>query len=131
MSVVDVAAEGGLDTVRIVREAGGNAIFIEADVSNATEVERLVNKAFHTYGRLDIAFNNAGIDHTGTITECTEDEWDRVMAINLKGVWLCMKFEIMHMAMHGGGSIVNMSSVAGVVGHPNAGFSVLQRGYFG
>ena len=95
--VADVAVEGGQQTVQMVREIGGDAIFIKADVSNAAEVEVLINKAFETYGRLNCAFNNAGVGHTGTITECTEDEWDRVMAINLKGVWLCMKFEIMHM----------------------------------
>ncbi len=114
----DIALEGGQETVQMVRESGGNAIFIEADVSNAAEVEGLVNKAVEAYGRLDCAFNNAGIGHTGTITECTEEEWDHVMAVNLKGVWLCMKYEIMYLAMHGGGAIVNASSVAGIVGLP-------------
>lgn len=116
--VSDVVVEGGQETVHMVRENGGSAIFVEADVSNAAEIETLVDSAFKSYGRLNCAFNNAGIGHTGTITECTEEEWDRVMAINLKGVWLCMKYEIMHMAMHGGGAIVNTSSVAGIVGHP-------------
>ena len=128
----DVAVEGGQETVQMVREAGGNAIFIQADVSNAAEVEALINEAFETYGRLNCAFNNAGIGHTGTITECTEDEWDRVMNINLKGVWLCMKYEIMHLAMHGGGAIVNASSVAGIVGHRRrAIYTVSKHGVIG
>ena len=116
--VADVVVEGEQKTVQIAQEAGGNAVFIEADVSKAAEVEALVKGAVEKYGQLDCAFNNAGIDQRGTITDCTEEEWDRVMAINLKGVWLCMKYEIMHMAMHGGGAIVNTSSTAGIVGNP-------------
>jgi len=114
--VADVVVEGEQKTVQIAQEAGGNAVFIEADVSKAAEVEALVKGAVEKYGQLDCAFNNAGIDQRGTITDCTEEEWDRVMAINLKGVWLCMKYEIMHMAMHGGGAIVNMSSGAALRG---------------
>ena len=116
--VADVIAEGGRETMQMIQEAGGNATFIEADVTKEAQVEALIKEAIETYGRLNCAFNNAGIGHTGTITECTEDEWDRVMNINLKGVWLCMKYEIMHLAMHGGGAIVNTSSVAGIVGYP-------------
>jgi NAD(P)-dependent dehydrogenase (short-subunit alcohol dehydrogenase family) len=116
--VSDVAVEGGQKTVQMVQEAGGDAVFIQADVSNAADVEGLVKRSVERYGRLDCAFNNAGIGHSGTITECTEEEWDRVMAVNLKGVWLCMKYEIVYLAMHGGGAIVNTSSVAGIVGHP-------------
>ena len=115
----DAALEDGQETVQMVREAGGSAIFIEADVSNAAEVEALVNRASEAYGRLDCAFNNAGVGHTGTIADCTEEEWDHVMGINLKGVWLCMKFEILYFAMHGGGAIVNTASTAGIVAHPS------------
>lgn len=130
--LADVVVEGGQETVQLVREAGGSASFIEADVSKEAQVERLVRSAVEIYGRLDCAFNNAGIGHTGTITECTEEEWDRVMNTNLKGVWLCMKYEIIHLAMHRGGAIVNTSSVAGIVGLPRrAIYTVSKHGVIG
>jgi NAD(P)-dependent dehydrogenase (short-subunit alcohol dehydrogenase family) len=116
----------------MVRETGGSATFIEADVSKEAQVETLVQGAVESYGRLDCAFNNAGIGHTGTITECTEEEWDRVMNSNLKSVWLCMKYEIIHFALHGGGAIVNASSVAGIVGLPRrAIYTVSKHGVIG
>lgn len=130
--LADVVVEGGQETVHMVREAGGSATFIEADVSKEAQVETLVRGAVETNGRLDCAFNNAGIGHTGTITECTEEEWDRVMNTNLKSVWLCMKYEIIHLAMHGGGSIVNAASVAGIVGLPRrAIYTVSKHGVIG
>ena len=77
----------------------------------------MVERAVATYGRLDCAFNNAGINEEhGPLTDCTEQQWDRIMAINLKGIWLCMKYEIPQMLQHGGGAIVNTASVAGLVG---------------
>lgn len=130
--LADVVVEGGQETVQMVRGAGGSATFIEADVSKEAQVERLVRSAVEIYGRLDCAFNNAGIGHTGTITECTEEEWDRVMNTNLKSVWLCMKYEIIHLAMHSGGAIVNTSSVAGIVGLPRrAIYTVSKHGVIG
>ncbi len=117
--IADVAIEGGQETVRIIKEAGGEAVFIKADVSKAAEVEALVNNAVGTYGRLDYALNNAGtVGVRATTTECTEENWDHIINVNLKGVWSCMKYEILYMAEHGGGAIVNMSSGAGLVGYP-------------
>jgi NAD(P)-dependent dehydrogenase (short-subunit alcohol dehydrogenase family) len=116
--VSDVALEGGQHTVRLIEEGGGEASFVETDVSKAAQVEALVGRTVETYGRLDYAFNNAGIEgRMATNTaDYPEEDWNRVIAINLKGVWLCMKNEIAQMLRQGGGSIVNNSSVEGLVG---------------
>jgi NAD(P)-dependent dehydrogenase (short-subunit alcohol dehydrogenase family) len=117
--VADVIVEGGEETVRLIHQAGGEAVFMRADVSQAAEVEALVKKAVATYGRLDCAHNNAGIEGPGATTvDYAEARWDRVIAVNLKGVWLCMKYEIPEMLKHGGGAIVNTASTAGLVGYP-------------
>lgn len=118
--IADVAIVSGKETVQITKRAGGEAIFVEADVTKAAEVEALVDKAVKTYGRLDCAFNNAGIEGSGSLTaDCSEENWDRTINVNLKGVWLCIKYEIPWMLNHGGGAIVNMSSVVGLVGAEN------------
>ena len=116
--LADVQEVGGNETLKMVKEAGGSAIFIKVDVSKWADVEAMVAKAVATYGRLDCAFNNAGIDGQGGRThECTEENWNRVMSINLTGVWLCMKAEIDQMLKQGqGGAIVNTSSDAGLIG---------------
>lgn len=115
--VADVVTEGGEETVRLVNAAGGEATFVKADVAKAAEVETLIKKTVETYGRLDCAFNNAGIEGAIAPTaDCTEENWDRVVDIDLKGVWLCMKYEISQMLKQGSGAIVNTASVAGLVG---------------
>jgi NAD(P)-dependent dehydrogenase (short-subunit alcohol dehydrogenase family) len=116
--VSDVALEGGHETVRLIEADGGEASFVETDVSKAAQVEALVGRTVETYSRLDYAFNNAGIEgRMATNTaDYSEEDWDRVIAVNLKGVWLCMKNEIPQMLSQGGGSIVNNSSVEGLVG---------------
>ncbi|MEN6393605.1 MAG: SDR family oxidoreductase [Anaerolineaceae bacterium] len=115
--VADVLVEGGEETVRMIKEAGGEALFVKTDVSKASEVENLIHKAVETYGRLDCASNNAGIEGQSAPTaDCTEENWDRTININLKGAWLCMKYEIPQMLKQGGGAIVNTASVAGLVG---------------
>jgi NAD(P)-dependent dehydrogenase (short-subunit alcohol dehydrogenase family) len=114
--IADYAQEGGERTVKMITEAGGKASFVPADVSVAKQVEAMVAKAVETYGRIDGAYNNAGIEgRMATTTEATEENFDRIIAINLKGVWLCMKYEIPQMLKQGGGSIVNTASVAGLV----------------
>jgi NAD(P)-dependent dehydrogenase (short-subunit alcohol dehydrogenase family) len=116
--VADLNVSGGEETERMIEESGGKAIFVKADVSKASDVEALIGKAVDTYGRLDCAFNNAGTAvGGGPIHDSTEENWDYVMGINLKGVWLCMKYEIRQMLKQGGGAIVNTSSVMGLVGH--------------
>ncbi len=115
--VADVLVEGGEETVRIIKEAGGDALLVRTDVSKAAEVETLIQKIVETYGRLDYAHNNAGIAGADAPTaDCTEENWDHTIAINLKGVWLCMKYEIPQMLKQGGGAIVNTASTAGLVG---------------
>lgn len=115
--VSDVAVEGGQETVRLIRNAGGEAIFLKADVSRTAEVEALVQQTVATYGRLDCAHNNAGIEgRVGRVADDDDDNWDRVIAINLTGVRLCMKYEIRQMLTQGGGAIVNTASGAGLVG---------------
>ena len=118
--VSDVSESGGKDTVRIIGEQGGEAIFQLADVSNAKDVSALMDRTVESFGRLDYAFNNAGIEgQAGNTVDCSEENWDRTLSVNLKGVWLCMKSEIPHIIKSGGGAIVNMASVAGLVGFAN------------
>jgi NAD(P)-dependent dehydrogenase (short-subunit alcohol dehydrogenase family) len=116
--VADVNVDGGQDTVRAIESTGGNAVFVQADVSKRQDVEAMISKTVEEYGRLDCAFNNAGIEgNVGTpIADYPEDSWDSVIDINLKGVWLCMKYELAQMLKQGGGSIVNTASIAGLVG---------------
>jgi NAD(P)-dependent dehydrogenase (short-subunit alcohol dehydrogenase family) len=108
----------GKEAVELIRAAGGDGVFVKADVSKASEVEMLIRKTVDKFGRLDIAFNNAGIEGIWVpITEQSEEDWDRTIDINLKGVWLCLKYEIREMLKQGGGgAIVNMASVAGLMG---------------
>ncbi|MFC1919755.1 SDR family oxidoreductase [Chloroflexota bacterium] len=115
--VADVMIKEGEETVRIIKGAGGEGLFVQADVCKASEVEALVDKSTDTFGGLDCAHNNAGIyGMIASTDECTEENWDRVIDINLKGVWLCMKYEIRQMMKRGGGVIINTSSQSGLVG---------------
>ena len=111
--------EAGEETVRLVKEAGGEGIFVKTDVANEDDVKSLVEKTVKQYNRLDYAFNNAGIEEKMTpLVDQTSDVFDQIMNVNVKGVWLCMKYEIPQMIRTGGGAIVNTSSVAGVIGNP-------------
>lgn len=115
--VADIVVTGGEQTVRTIKENGGEAVFVKTDVSKANEVKALIEKAVDTYGRLDCAFNNAGIEgEISSLQMHSEEVWDRVININLKGVWLCMKYEIPQMLKQGGGAIVNTASIAGLTG---------------
>ena len=109
----------GEETVRLAKEVGGEALFLQTDVAKAAEVEALVNKTVETYGRLDYAFNNAGIEGENLpLHEQSVEQFDELMAINLRGVFLCMKYEIAQMLRQGGGAIVNNSSMLGLVAFP-------------
>jgi NAD(P)-dependent dehydrogenase (short-subunit alcohol dehydrogenase family) len=115
--VADMAVEGGEETVSMIKSAGGEATFVLVNVTQAAEVEAMVAAAVSAYGRIDCAHNNAGIEGVfATTADYPEADWDRVMAVNLKGVWLCMKYEIPQMLQQGGGAIVNTASLAGLVG---------------
>ena len=114
-------ATEGEETVRLVKEAGSDGIFVKTDVTDEDDVRSLVERTVKVYGRLDYAFNNAGIEEMMTpLLDQTSDVFDLIMKVNVKGVWLSMKYEIPEMIKRGGGAIVNMSSVAGVMGIPNA-----------
>jgi NAD(P)-dependent dehydrogenase (short-subunit alcohol dehydrogenase family) len=115
--VADMAVEGGEETVSMINSAGGKATFVLVNVTQAAEVEAMVAAAVSAYGRIDCAHNNAGIEGVfATTADYPEADWDRVMAVNLKGVWLCMKYESPQMLQQGGGAIVNTASLAGLVG---------------
>ncbi len=115
--VADRVVAGGQETVAMIEQAGGEATFVQVDVTQADEVEALVAQVVATYGRIDCAHNNAGIEgQLARTADYPEDDWDRVIAVNLKGVWLCMKHEIPPMLQQGGGAIVNTASLAGLVG---------------
>lgn len=115
--LADVNAEGANQTLSLIQEAGGKGHFQKCDVSKNEEVKNTVEKCLSVFGGLDFAFNNAGIEGKSAFTaDCTEENWDQVLNINLKGVWLCMKYQIPQMLKQGHGSIVNCSSIAGLVG---------------
>jgi NAD(P)-dependent dehydrogenase (short-subunit alcohol dehydrogenase family) len=118
--VSDISVEGGEKTVEMIKADGNEAMFVQVDVTRSLEVERAVSMVVETYGRLDCAFNNAGgnVGEASPLAESTEEIWERVINLNLKGVWLCMKHEIEQMVKQGSGAIVNTASVAGLVGFP-------------
>ena len=112
-------ATEGEETVRLLQAQGGEGIFVKTDVSKAVQMKELVERTLQKFGRLDIAFNNAGIEQVPLpFLEQDEETFDQVVDINAKGVWLCMKYEIPAMLKTGGGSIVNTASVFGVIGVP-------------
>lgn len=116
--IADMNDEGGQQTVHMITENGGAATFVQVDVTQATEVEAMLSKTVETYGRLDVAHNNAGVGSRPRVLlhELSEESWNHVIDINLKGVWLCMKYEITQMLQQGGGAIVNTASIMGLVG---------------
>ena len=117
--VADTNDQGGEATASLIRDAGGQAMFVHADVSDAAQVDAMVERAVSTFGRLDHAFNNAGIEGASApLTECTRENWDHTLAVNLTGVFLCLQAEIPAMRAGGSGSIVNCASIAGLNGFP-------------
>lgn len=117
VTVNDINVEGGQETVNMIKDAGGEAIFVQADVSKADQVEAMIKQTVHAFGGLHCASNNAYRPcQQAKAHEVDEDDWNKVLSVNLTGVWLCMKYEIPAMLASGGGSIVNMSSLAGIKG---------------
>jgi len=124
----------GQETIELIRAVGGDGLFVKTDVSKASEVEALIQKAVEKFGRLDLAFNNAGIEGVWVpIVRQSEEDWDRTIATNLKGVWLCLKYEMRQMLKQGGGgAIVNMSSIMGSIGSAGASaYSASKHGVIG
>lgn len=127
--VSDLQEENGQQTVELIKQAGGEASFIRCDVSKATDVERLVAQVVAKYGRLDCAYNNAGVEGDWTrIHECTEANFDFNYNVNLKGVFLCIKYQVTQfLAQNSPGAIVSTASIAGLVGSKNAGAYVAAK----
>ena len=132
--VADVAEQGGRETVEMIRAKGGEAQFQRCDVARGNDVDALIAVAVKAYGRLDCAFNNAGIGGAQRKTaDYDEEEWDRIMAVNLKGVWFCMRAEIRQFLAQGsGGAIVNTASAAGLVAsHSMPAYTAAKHGVVG
>lgn len=126
--------EEGEQVAQLINDAGGEAAFIRADMSLKADIEAVVAQTVEMYGRLDFAVNNAGVGGTAFVptADYSEDTWDEVININLKAVWLCMKYEIPHLLKQKGSSIVNMSSIAGLVGGPiGAAYHASKHGVIG
>ncbi len=121
LMAADIQEAGCRETARMAQEAGGNAAFTVVDVTAADQVEGMVRAAVENFGGLDILVNNAGIWTPGRVVELSEEDWDRVMDVNVKGVFLCSKYAIPEMIKGGGGSIINMASVGGFIGSTNYG----------
>jgi NAD(P)-dependent dehydrogenase (short-subunit alcohol dehydrogenase family) len=118
----------GEETVHLVKEAGGDGIFVKTDVADEASVKALVEKTINSYHRLDYAFNNAGMDQTmAPLTKQTVKEFDQIMNVNARGVWLSMKYEIPEMLKNGDGAIVNNSSIAGIIGFPQGAIYIASK----
>ncbi len=113
VAVAEFNSKTGCATVQAIQQAGGQAVFIQTDVSDATQVQHMVDTALEACGRIDVLFNAAGILYYGTILETDERQWDRVISTNLKGTYLCCRAVLPHMIRQGGGAIVNTTSTAG------------------
>lgn len=131
--VADVVTEGAEETVKMIKKAGGEAVSVKVDVSQPQQVEAMVKAAADTFGRLDCAFNNAGVELEAGVPayQYSEDGWDKTIAVNLKGVWLCMKYEIEQMLKQGGGAIVNTASIAGLTGRGSIAYAASKHGVVG
>jgi NAD(P)-dependent dehydrogenase (short-subunit alcohol dehydrogenase family) len=133
VAVVDLNLDSAEETVEMIADGGGQAFAFQADVSHAVDVQAMVGETVARYGRLDCAFNNAGIEgSSGRTMDISEADFDRTIAVNLKGVWLCLKYELEQMLAQGGGAIVNTASVAGLVGaHSMAAYAASKHGVVG
>src|SRR5215207_9394574 len=133
VAVADISEQGSQETARLIEEQGGRAIAVKCDVTRSDDVMAALDKTIEAFGRLDFAFNNAGVEQrNAAIAEFEEDEWNRIMDINLRGVFLCMKYEIPLMLKQGGGAIVNTSSGAGVIGIKGGGaYAASKHGVIG
>ena len=117
--VADLDVEGGEGTVALIHQSGGEALFVRCNVTQEADVQQLMAQTIGAYGRLDYAFNNAGIEiEKGKLADGSLDEFDAIMGVNVKGVWLCMKYQLPLLLAQGGGAIVNTASVAGLGAAP-------------
>jgi NAD(P)-dependent dehydrogenase (short-subunit alcohol dehydrogenase family) len=119
VAVVDLDADAAEETVGKITAGGGRALALTANVAVAAEVESAVARAVQELGRLDVLYNNAGVNSAGSVVDATEEDWDRCFAVNAKGTYLCSRAAVPHLEAAGGGAIVNQGSVAGLVAVPN------------
>jgi NAD(P)-dependent dehydrogenase (short-subunit alcohol dehydrogenase family) len=133
VAVADISERGNRETARLIEDAGGRALAVRCDVTRSDDVTAALSSAVDAFGRLDVAFNNAGSEQPITAAaDLTEEEWDRIVAVNLRSVFVCMKYEIPLMMEHGGGAIVNTSSGAGVKGFAGqAAYAAAKHGVIG
>jgi NAD(P)-dependent dehydrogenase (short-subunit alcohol dehydrogenase family) len=134
----DKNIKGGEETVSLIKATGGETFFVKCDISKTSDVKNMIDQCVQTYGRLDYAFNNAGVGADGKrllnydLINLPEEDWDRVIAVNLKGAWLCLKYEVMQMIKQKSGAIVFTGSVAGLKGAPGLGaYSATKFGLIG
>lgn len=128
----DFSEQGNQETARMIEELGGKVLAVRCDVARSEDVKAALDQAVEVFGHLDVAFNNAGVYKSNPTADVSEEEWDWIMAINLRGVFLCMKYEIPLMLQHGGGAIVNTSSGAGVKGFAGgAAYTAAKHGVVG
>jgi NAD(P)-dependent dehydrogenase (short-subunit alcohol dehydrogenase family) len=134
VSVADLSEESNRETARLIEQQGGKSLAVRCDVTRAADVKAALDKTVQAFGRLDFAFNNAGVEPKKLVptAEVEEEEWERIVGVDLRGVFLCMKYEIPMMLAHGGGAIVNTSSGAGVIGiKNNAAYTAAKHGVIG
>lgn len=130
--IFDIDETAGQDTVEQIREKAGEAIFVQGDVSKAEDAVRLIDAAVDAYDRVDVLVNNAGIHVDKTVADTTEAEWDEILGVNLKGVFLCSKAAIPQMRRQGGGNIICISSISGLIGQLNqAAYNASKHGIIG
>jgi len=120
VAVADISSERGNETLEMIRDNGCEGMFVKLDVTKAAEIEDIVKKVMTRYKKIDVLVNNAGLYGNGTILTTTEEQWDRIIEVNLKGVFLCSKMVIPEMNKKGGGVIVNVASEAGIIGEKNS-----------
>ena len=129
----DIAGQNGEETAHLIEAAGGRALAVTCDVTQATDVQAALDQTIATFGRLDCAFNNAGVEQrNAAVADFEEGEWNRIMDVNLRGIFLCMKYQIPLLLKQGGGAIVNTSSGAGVIGiKGGAAYAAAKHGVIG
>lgn len=128
VSVADMDEKGGRETVRMVEDKGAQAVFILADVTRSEDVQRMVAETVKALGGIDILFPGAGVGAGGTVDSISEAEWDRVVNLDLRGVFLCCKYAIPEIRKRGGGAVVHVSSIGGERGISGAGFCAAKGG---
>ena len=114
--VTDINVEGGQGTVKDIKDNGGEAVFVEADISKVVECEKIIRSAVDVFGRVDVLFNNAGLDLTKSMHEYIEEDYDKMVDVHLKGSFFCIRYVLPEMMKQGGGSIINMGSIAALSG---------------